>query len=199
MISAQLTAVARILRLPELDVELARLLILVLAAVMEALLAERVAALAVCSAVVVAQDMIAVMASSSYFLHTPKAAVHLLSCVVMALALLPVLQLFRECAVLFSFGPSQHPQASDTFVLEDPNDFPTQVPVSLMKLVTRLLHRLIKVVLGCGKLAVLLQYRNVMRLSPPSLCFSYQDLFTSISQSKSVLVRFCSCTAPWLP
>ena len=120
IISAQLTAVARLLRLPELELELARLLILVLAAVMEALLAERVAALAVCSAVVVTQDMIAVTASSSYFLHTPKAVLHLLSCVVMALALLLVLQLFREWAVLFSLGPNQHPQASDTFVLEDP-------------------------------------------------------------------------------
>ena len=122
MISAQLTAVARLLRLPELELELelARLLILVLAAVMEALLAERVAALAVCSAVLVTQDMIAVTASSSYFLHTPKAVLHLLSCVVMALALLLVLQLFREWAVLFSLGPNQHPQASDTFVLEDP-------------------------------------------------------------------------------
>ena len=46
MTSAQLTAVARLLRLPELAV--ARLLILVLAAVMEALLAERLAAVAVC-------------------------------------------------------------------------------------------------------------------------------------------------------
>ena len=120
MTSAQLTAVARLLRLPELEVELARLLIFVLAAVMEALFAERVAALAVCSAVVVTQDMIAVTASSSYFLQTPNAVLHLLSCLVMALALLLVLQLFRECAVVFSFGPSQHPQASDTFVLEAP-------------------------------------------------------------------------------
>ena len=159
--SAQLTAVARLLRLPELELELARLLIFVLAAVRETLLAERLAAWAVCWAVVVAQDMIAVTASSSYFLHTPKVVLHLLSWVVMALALLLVLQLFREWAVVLSFGPSQHPQASDTFVLEEPNDLPIQLPVSLMKLVTRLSHRLIRVVLGWGKLAGLLQYRNV--------------------------------------
>ena len=68
-----------------------------------------------------------------------------------------------------------------------------------MKLVTRLSHRVIKVVLGCGKLAGLLQYRNVMvRLSPFSVC-PYHDLFTSISQSKRVLVRFWSWAAPVLP
>ena len=157
MTSAQLTAVARLLLLPELELELARLLIFVLAAVMVELLADRVAALAVCSAVVVTQDMMAVMASSSYFLQTPKAVLHLLSCLVTALALLLVLQLFSEWAVVFSLGPSQQPQASDTFVLADPMDFPTQVPVSLMKLVTRLLHRLIKVALGLGKFSGLLQ------------------------------------------
>ena len=46
MTSAQLAAVALILRLPELLP--AKLLILALAAVMEALLAERLAAVAVC-------------------------------------------------------------------------------------------------------------------------------------------------------
>ena len=79
----------------------------------------------------------------------------------MALALLLVLQLFREWAVLFSLGPSQHPQASDTLVLEEPSDLPTQLPVSLMKLVTRLSQRVMRVVLGWGKLAVLLKYRKV--------------------------------------
>ena len=48
MTSAQLTAVDRLLRLPELAEAEARLLILVLAAVREALLAERLAAVAVC-------------------------------------------------------------------------------------------------------------------------------------------------------
>ena len=91
-ISAQVLAAA----LTKRPVAVARLLIFVLAAVMVELLADRVAALAVCSAVVVTQDMMAVMASSSYFLQTPKAVLHLLSCLVTALALLLVLQLFSE-------------------------------------------------------------------------------------------------------
>jgi len=134
MISAQLTAVALILRFPELL--LAKLLIFVLAAVIEALLTERTAAFAVCADVEVTQDMMAVMASSSYFLQVPNAVLHLFSCWVMALELLLVLQLFRDWAVVFSIGPTQHPQASDTLVLADPNDLATQVPVALMKLVT---------------------------------------------------------------
>ena len=156
MISEQLAATALVLILPELLLD-ARLLILVLAAAMEALFAERIAALAVWADVEVTQDRIAVIASSSYFLQVPKAVLHLLSCLVMALALLLVLQLFSEWAVVFSLGPNQHPQASDTLVLEEPIDFPIHVPVSLMKLVTSLSHMAMKVVLGWGKLAGLLK------------------------------------------
>lgn len=170
MISAQVAAVALVLI--RLVVLLARLLIFVLAAVIVELLAERMAALAVCADVEVTQDKIAVMASSSYFLHTPKVVLQALSCVVMALALLLVLQFFSDWAVVFSLGPSQHPQASETLVLEEPILLPIQEPVSLMKLVTKVSHKEMSVVLGWGKLAGL------------------QDLFTSISQSKRVLVRF---------
>ena len=163
MTSAQLAAVALILRLPELLP--AKLLILALAAVMEALFTERTVALAVCCAVVVTQDMMAVRASSSYFLHVPKAVLHLFSCLVMALALLLVLHCFSDWAVLFSMGPTQHPQASDTFVLVEPNVLFKHAVVAVVKLLTRLSHKVVSVVLGFGKFDGLLQYRSVIRLS----------------------------------
>merc|ERR1719219_305661 len=99
----------------------------------------------------------------------------------MALALLLVLHIFSDRAVVLSFAPSQQLQASDTLVLAEPNVLLIHFVVSLMKLVTRLSHIEIKVVFGCGKLAVL------------------HDLLTSTSQSKRVLVRFFSWIAPLLP
>ena len=71
-ISAQLVAVARTL-LPELLLELDKLLIFVLAADRLALLAARVLALAVSLVESWAHAMMAGIASSSYFLHTLKA------------------------------------------------------------------------------------------------------------------------------
>ena len=160
--SAQLTAVALILLFPVLL--LAKLLIFALAAVMLALLTERTAAFAVWAEVEVTQDMMAVMASSSNFLQVPKAVLHLVSCLVMALALLLVLQLLRDWAVVLSIGPTQHPQASDTFVLVEPKDLATQTPVALMKLSTSESQRLTSVVFGWGKLAGLLQWTDVRRI-----------------------------------
>ena len=71
-ISAQLVAVARTL-LPEVLLELDKLLIFSLAADRLALLAARVVALAVSLVESWAHAMIAGIASSSYFLHTLKA------------------------------------------------------------------------------------------------------------------------------
>merc|ERR1712110_128004 len=64
--------------------------------------------------------------------------------------------------------------AQEEMAVMAPMVLPRHIPASVVKLVTRSLHRLMKVKFGWGMLAGL------------------QEAFTSFSQSKRVLVRFCS-------
>jgi len=119
MTSAQVVATALIL-LPDDVVEPARLLILVLAAVNESLLAFRVAALAVSLSVDWLHAMMAGIASSSYFRHLLKAPVHFFNAAAIAFASDGSLHCFIMVAVSFSADPVQQLQASDVFVFVDP-------------------------------------------------------------------------------
>jgi len=101
MTSAQVVATARIL-LPEDVVELARLLILVLAEVSESLLAFRVAALAVSWLVDWLHAMMAGIAPSSYFRHLPNAVVQFFKAAEIAFASDGSLHCFIMLAVSFS-------------------------------------------------------------------------------------------------
>jgi len=179
-ISAQLVATA-LTTLPLELLDPARALILVFASVRALLLALRVAAFLVSPVEDWAQAMMEGMASSSYFLHTLKALLQALNCLLMAVASLLALQDLMEFAVFASWGPSQQPQASDTLVLVAPMDLLMQIWTENLKAPTSLLQLLMKVKLGWGKLAGL------------------QDLLTLSSQSNRVLVRFWSCLAPLLP
>merc|ERR1719507_1225044 len=97
MISVQVVALP-----PPIERELARLLIFSLAAVMEALLAARLAAFLVILPVSLAQVERAVLAASSYFLHCPKAEVQFFRAAVMAADSLLALQVFSSSMVPLS-------------------------------------------------------------------------------------------------
>merc|ERR1719215_206843 len=179
MISAQLVAVALTTRLPlELP---ARALALALTEVRESLLALRVAAFLVKPVEDWEQAAMEGIASSSYFLHTLKALLHLLNCFEIFLASSLALQDLVALAVSASWGPIQQPQASETLVLVVPRVLLRQTWTENLNCVTSFSQLLMKVVLGWGKLAGL------------------QDLLTLSSQSNKVLVRFWSCLAPLLP
>ena len=131
-----------------LNLELARLAIFSLAAVMEALLAARLAAFLVSLLESLAQDMMAVLAASSNFLHFPKAVVHFFRAAVMAEDYLLALQSLRVAAVMLSISPVQQEQASLVLVLPPPTDLPRQTVASLVKLSTSSLQWLMKVKFG---------------------------------------------------
>ena len=117
--SAQLVATALTL-LPEDVVDPARLLILVLAAVNESLLAFNVAALAVNLEVLWLQAIMAGMAPSSNFRHFPNAVVHFFKAAEMALASLGSLHIFIMLAVSLRAAPVQQVQASELVVAVAP-------------------------------------------------------------------------------
>ena len=100
----------------------------------------------------------------------------------MALASLLILQDLRALTVVLRSLSVKHLQASVLLVLVPlkPMALVRQDPAWVLKVVVRLLQRLMKVMLGWGKLAGL------------------QDLLTLISQSNKVLVRLVSCLAPEL-
>ena len=116
--------------------ELARLSIFSLAAVMLALLAARFAALAVSLEAELAQEEMAVMASSSNFRHFPKVEVQAFRAAVTAWVSLLTLQFFNSPAVEFSFIAVQQVQASSLLVMPLPMVLPRQSPASVVKFVT---------------------------------------------------------------
>jgi len=126
----------------------AKLLILVLALPMAALLALRSPALA--RSLVDEEEQVEMRepASSSNFLQVLKAEVQFFRAAAMALASVDALQLFMALTVVLRESAVQHAQARAEVVLLAPKDFIKQDSAAVLKVFVRLSHSLRKVMLG---------------------------------------------------